>query len=372
MPQLLRPRATKEELDKTVKQVEEDVLKPVERKKPLDYNRVVSTGSTLLDLAISGTRRHGGGIPMGIIVEAFGPSSSGKTALLVETATNAQNKGGKVRFRDPEARLDQEYAQIYGLSLGSGKFDYDRPDTVKQLFKDIEDWKIDPKVMNVFCADSLAALSTEGEMKKEDKMGMKRAKDFSEGLRKTCRLISGNDRLIMFTNQIRENADAGPFGQKYTTPGGMSLPFYASLRLQVTPAMKSKIVKKINLSGKIIEDGDDEDDEKNKANEVKKIIGIRSRIYIFKSSVDAPFRDAEINIIFNYGIDDIRGNLEYIKKMKQDNNYMAVNKEFRNLDRAIQYIEDNKLQDKLREITINLWEEIESKFKTERKPKVRW
>ena len=67
-------------------QMKRRVVTNVERKpKPEydgDFGTVISTGSTLLDLAISGGRVHGGGLPGGIFVEAFGPSGSGKTVLL--------------------------------------------------------------------------------------------------------------------------------------------------------------------------------------------------------------------------------------------------------------------------------------------------
>ena len=155
-------------------------------------DKVISTGSSLLDLAISGGRIRGGGIPGGIIIEVFGPSGSGKTAILAELCASAQAKGGDICFLDPEARLDREYCLIYGLSLPDEN--YYRPDTVTEMFDLI--WKWEPPssgTINVIAADSLAALSTEMEMEDEDKMGMRRAKEFSEGLRKTCRLIANNN-----------------------------------------------------------------------------------------------------------------------------------------------------------------------------------
>ena len=49
-----------------------------------DFGTVISTGSTLLDLAISGGRVRGGGIPAGILLEIYGPSGTGKTSVLAE------------------------------------------------------------------------------------------------------------------------------------------------------------------------------------------------------------------------------------------------------------------------------------------------
>ena len=83
-----------------------------------DFSVVLSTGSTLLDLAISGGKVRGGGIPSGIMVEIFGPSGTGKTAILSEVCAYNQGedkaKGGDVMFLDPEGRLDKAYSKIYG------------------------------------------------------------------------------------------------------------------------------------------------------------------------------------------------------------------------------------------------------------------
>src|SRR5512137_2055750 len=122
--------------------------------RPVSVERVVSTGSTLLDLAISGKRRREGGIPGGIIVELYGPSGAGKTAILAEICGSAQKRGGVVKFCDPEARLDQQYTQIYGVSVKTDFFDYHRPDTVSELFhQHLYDWEPKCDGIPVFAGD---------------------------------------------------------------------------------------------------------------------------------------------------------------------------------------------------------------------------
>jgi len=346
MGKLLRKNSPK----RLAKQVKEITESPVEKiVEPPDMEKVVSTGSTLLDLAISGKRRRGGGIPGGIIVEIFGPSGSGKTAVLAEICASAQYKGGQVKFLDPEARLDQEYCRIYGLSLQEE--DYARPDTVTQVFDEMWKWEPEPtEAINVIATDSLAALSTEMEMEDRDKMGMRRAKEFSEGLRKTCRIIANNNWLIVCTNQVRE----GDKGE--VTPGGKGIPFYSSLRIRV--AQKGKIVKAKSVGPK--------------KKRVEKAIGIQSECYIVKSTVDDPFRRVPIYIVFGVGIDDIRGNLQWLKDMAGATKYECIDKSFVSMDAAIHYIEEQGYQKQLREQVIDLWEEIEDAFRIERKPKERW
>ena len=97
----------------------------VTRTKPLSFDATLSTGSTLLDLCISGGKCAEGGIPGGIVVEIFGRPGSGKTAILAELFASAQSKGGDAMFKDPEARLDKEYAKIYGVRLDAKN--YSRP-----------------------------------------------------------------------------------------------------------------------------------------------------------------------------------------------------------------------------------------------------
>lgn len=322
------------------------------KRKPSDaveYNwkTVLSTGSTLLDLAISSNRCYGGGVPGGILVEVYGKSGSGKTSILSELGGSSQAQGGEVKFLDPEARLDHDHCQTYGLVIDEAQ--YHKPDTVSEMFEILTAWQPDPAHINVLAADSLAALSTELELKKGDKMGMRRAKEFSEGLRKTCRVIEANNWLIACSNQVRQ----GDYGD--VTPGGKAVEFYSSLRISVN---KKEVIEK-------------EKSLQDKKKKIKRAIGIKSLCKVTKSSLDKPFREVPIYIIFDYGLDDVRANLQWLKDNLELTKYKAVDKEYQVLDAAIKYIEDNDLEEALRKEVIELWQLIEEKFKQERKAKKR-
>ena len=337
----------KRRTEEIVDNITEGISNPEERKSP--PLKTVSTGSTLLDLCISGKVIKGGGLPTGNLVEVFGPSGAGKTSILAEIAASCQSSNGDVLFLDPEARLNQEYTRIYGVELSLEQ--YFRPDMVSEMFDKIWTWKPKEGGINGIFADSLAALSSKMELEDEDKYGMRRAKEFSEGLRKTCRLISNNNWVVVCSNQVRE----GPSGE--TTPGGRAIPYYSSLRIRVgPPASGGKIVKIISLAN---------------GKKHEKVIGIRSNCIIKKSSLDDPFRNCSISILFGYGIDDIRENLQYLKDGFGLSKYKAVDQEFAFMEKAIAYIEENKLQLQLKQEVINLWEEIESKFVVIRKRKER-
>ena len=81
-----------------------------------NIEEMISTGSTLLDLAISGGRVKGGGIPGGIMCVAYGPSGSGKTVLACEVAGDIQRKGGSVNYKDSEARLNEDFSKTFDLA----------------------------------------------------------------------------------------------------------------------------------------------------------------------------------------------------------------------------------------------------------------
>ena len=327
----------------------------IAKKKEYEGNTeiMISTGSTLLDLAISGGRVRGGGIPGGILVEIFGPSSTGKTVLLCEIAGDVQRKEGEIMFRDPEARLNKQFARIFDLD--PDQMDYATPNTVPELFQAVRVWQPKKKALihGIF-GDSLAALSTDLEMDSDegDKMGMRRAKEFSEELRRTCRILTEKNYLMVCSNQVRESGEM--FGQKYKSPGGMAIGFYSSLRIRAIQS--SKITEKKSIKGK----------------EVKRVVGVTTEFEIYKSSIWKPYRTAPVSILFDYGIDDIRQNLQFIKDYT-DNNIYTVNglNLDKSLNKSVSMVEGQVLEKQLKNEVIDLWEDIEKKFNSERKSKER-
>jgi RecA/RadA recombinase len=346
---------TKKSKPNLSKQMMKRVNKPVESKPKYKGNTetMISTGSTLLDLAISGGRVHGGGLPGGILVEIFGPSGSGKTVLLCEIAGGIQRKKGEIQYHDPEARLNKDFAELFDMFIK--KEDYHTPNTIPEVFSKVREWEPkDPKKINGILADSLAALSTDMEMEKEDKMGGRRAKEFSQELRKTARVLAANNLLMVCSNQVRQKMDAGPYEAKYISPGGEAIGFYSSLRLRTFG--KKNIMQSEKIAGK----------------EMKRAVGVTTQIEVFKSSIWKPSRIAPITILFDYGIDDIRENLQFIKTWTKNTTYTCQGEKLGNsLAGAIQYIEEEDMETQLREEVIELWMEIEERFSSNRKKKKR-
>lgn len=312
---------------------------------------MISTGSTLLDLAISGARTERGGIPAGVLVEIFGPASSGKTVMLSEIAGSARRAGGQVMFRDPEARLNREFAALFGLDID--EVDYDIPSTVAEVFGPIREWEPEPQdaVHGVF-ADSLAALTTEWEEEGKDQYGMRRAKEFSEQCRLTCRSLPEKNIVMVCSNQVRQNLDAGPYGQKYKSPGGEAIGFYASLRLRIKSTQKIQRKRKV------------------KGQDLQRIVGVQTEIEVFKSSISEPYHTAPIYILYDYGIDDIRANLQFVKSIRKTSKYVIGDQELdKSLEKTIEAIEEDELEHDLENEVVDLWHEIEKNFRHKRKAK---
>ncbi len=285
----------------------------------------------------------------------FVTGNSGKTVLACEVAGYIQRGGGAIKYRDTEARLDKGFASIFGIDFD--EVDLSHPNTVQEAFLDLHKWDVESDVINGYIIDSLAALSTDLEMDSDegDKMGMRRAKEFSENLRKSARLIKDRHMLLFCTNQIREDTDAiGMYVRRDKNPGGKAIEFYASLILRFSSFKK---IRKIVRVGK---------------RDVRRVVGIEGEIEVVKSSVCKPYRTAPIYIDFNYGIDDIRENLKFVKQYTGESVYFVNRHRLKNsLEESILMVEEQNLEQELKEQVIDLWEFIENKFVVERKEKVR-
>jgi RecA/RadA recombinase len=332
-----------------------------------DFDRgVISTGSTLLDLAISAKRVYGGGIPAGIILEIFGPSSSGKTAILAEIAASAKYHGGVVRYDDPEGRLDTVYARQCGLDLADDE--YDRPGTVDELEANILGWQPKPLVtgaINVTCEDSLAAFTTEAEIAGHKMAAAKRAQMYHQMFRKAGRLIANEGWIIACSNQEQINFESGA----RTTPGGNAIKYWASVRIRIAKAYQSGDITRT------WQRPSDEKDDKGKPIgkvEIKKTVGIKAIVKVVKNSVSDPFNEVPVYIMFNVGIDDIRGNLQWLKDTTKASKYDCITRQMSQMQPAIKFIEQFNHEAALRDKVIALWAEIDNHFKVERKLKVRF
>jgi recombination protein RecA len=260
---------------------------------PVKY--FLSSGSTLLDLAIA--NRLPGGFPAGRISHIYGNESTGKSLLGGEVLGSAQRQGGRASLNDSEGTWDLQRAHdINAVQIDNPAiWSYDSSETIEDLFdRFIFDEVVachNLKVPSCSCAviDTLSAIPSKVE--KETKleaptMGQSRPKQLSVAFRKYIDAINSVNLALVFLDQTRENVGV-TFGDSLTTSGGKALRFYASVRVILSHIDKIK-------------------------NSAERAVGVKLGFYVKKNKIGPPFREGEFRILFDYGIDDIGSNLEWL------------------------------------------------------------
>jgi len=252
----------------------------------------ISTGSAILDLAIS--NRKDGGLPVGRIVELNGLEGTGKSLIAAHILANTQKKGGIGVMIDTEFAAAPAFWKAVGVNLSS--MVYSRLYTVEAIFEKIEEViGVVRKSSKDRCAtiivDSLAAASCASEMASDHgQIGYNTAKSIiiSQALRKITGLIGNQRILVVFTNQLRMNMSAVAFGDKWVVPGGKAMGYHCSIRIRLSNAGQVK-------------------------NSDKVVIGNSCKAVVTKNRLGPPKRMAVFEILFDSGIQDLKSWLEFMK-----------------------------------------------------------
>ena len=357
------------------------------REGPKQCKYYLSTGSTLLDLAVSG--RCPGGVGSGRVVQIVGDNATGKTVVAKEILGAAQRLGGTAVEEDAEYTPDFGRAHLFGLRVGAWEdestaaehsddpvekavqveptYCYRNPQSIEQVF----DGEIGPLCLLTegvlpekskkgeevktreagfslasplaISVDTFTALPSEKEEARDlvdNSFNMERAKSMSAGFRKWLKHVCRTDTTIVAVDHIR-NKVGMMFGPTWTTSGGLAMQQYASTRILLATA---GVVK-------------------NKA-DVE--IGVKIRAKVVKNKIAPPHRGVEFYVLYDYGIDDVRSNLEWLKEQKVEGKLKVQGGWYswgddrlgNGLEAAIAAVEERIMEGQLRDEVARVWREV--------------
>jgi recombination protein RecA len=256
----------------------------------------VSTGSYALNKVISGDYKKG--IPIGMITQIYGKSSTAKTVFVTHMLVEAQKKGYYSVLIDSENAYSVEFAESLGID--SKKLIYSTPDTLEDSFKSIEDIilairECDEETPIIVAYDSIAVSPSKVEFEADsydgnNMQGAIRAKAAGACLRKINPFMRKHKVSLVIINQLREKVGI-MYGDNTTAAGGgRALEYYIGVNLMTLSNKTSDLIKDEN----------------------KKVIGIKGTVRNKKNKVSIPFKECEFELLFDKGLNKYEGALKFL------------------------------------------------------------
>ena len=270
-----------------------------------------STGCDLLDL-VTGGDKGVYGFPCGKFLNIVGDRSSGKTFCANEIIAAAYHKYPKDKFRwvydDCERGYSFDTQSMYGFDIvPQDPEEVIASTTVEEAFCHISDFAdgLDADQFGIYVLDSLDGLTSEEQNEQaEDRLkafhsgkeydkgsyGMGKPKYLSrEFFPQLCSKIQDKNILVIIISQVRDNIDMFSF-EKYTRSGGKALDFYAHMVIWL--ATTKKIVKK------------------------DRPVGVVVKAKVTKGKVPRPYRECFFTLLYDYGLDNIGTSIDYLYDLR--------------------------------------------------------
>lgn len=360
------------------------------RREPIPDNTLLKTGSTVLDVAISG--RRAGGFVKGHYFWMCGDSSSGKTFLmltcLAEASINPEFKGYRFIYDNCEDGALMDFEKYFGSRMverleapATGKDD--DGNMVPVYSTEIEDfyYNLDDALTTaekpggrpfIYVLDSMDSLDSKYSEKKfqEAKKASRSTKkdepaakgDYGDGkakinstrIRRVVRRLADTGSILLVLSQTRDNIGAGLFEEQQTHAGGHALKFYATVQLWSSVA--AKIKKTVN--GRDV------------------VVGVNCRVKVKKNRLTGKERVVEFPIYYDIGIDDIGGMVDFLTywgHWAKDKGGIIDAKDFDGIKKRredlVAWLEENELRKDLEEVVEEAWGGIEGRLEIKRRSK---
>lgn len=310
--------------------------------------KFIHTGCKILDCAL------GGGWARNRIFNVIGDRSTGKTLLCIEAAANfaKTEPKGRIVYREVEAAFDVSYAAALGMPVKRVEFNKRPMLTVEEVFNDLVQVVEESSAANptLYILDSLDALSDKAEMERDiDKgsYGASKAAQMSELFRRSTQKLQKHHVTFGIVSQMRDKIGVS-FGRKWSRSGGRALDFYASQVL---------VLSQLNMVQKTVRG-------------IRRPVAINVRAKVDKNKVSLPFREAEFQLTFGYGVEDTLASLMWLRSVKalDQFNDLKNNLSDKELKRIALDVDDDAAEkSRLEKIVETHWWEIETKFLPTRK-----
>jgi recombination protein RecA len=349
---LIRKKSS-EELSREIKEV---TNKSIEKKEEHFKGRLISTGSTVLNCALSDNPL--GGYCTGKLSNLIGDSNSGKTLLaltmLADAAENDVFNNYKLIYDDAEQALEFNLEYLFGEKIANRIITDTISDTIYDWYSSI--YRLLKKEESfIYVLDSLDSLTSLEEQKRAEKIvdgklekgsyGGEKPKMISEIIRNIVKDLKKTESFVLVVSQTRDNIGV-TFGSKKTRSGGRALKFYCCHEIWLAVAEKLK--------------------------RREREVGISAVAKVSKNKLTGKVRKVWIPMFYDYGIDDVGANVTFLinegiwEKKKQTINAVDLGIEG-TYETLIKKIEEGNMENDLKMLIGKVWNKIEESIKSDRK-----